>query len=115
MINQNKKRKVSNLPNSERTEEDDRWNNDNDVSKRLYEQQAIYKIYRIPVFQPPPVFVIHLKHLDKSLKKELSSLTGETKNLVIREVVERIYEKVDRRFFLLSVKDCDLLHWRLEK
>jgi hypothetical protein len=44
------------------------------VLRRIYEEQARYKMYRIPIFLPPPVFVIHLKHLDDRLKQELLTL-----------------------------------------
>jgi len=113
MINTNRKRNIFSDP--KKAEEDDRCNTGNGVLRRLYEEQARYKMYRIPVFRPPPIFVVQLKHLDERLKKELSELSRETKDFVVREAVERIYERVDRRFFLLSVKDSDLLHWRLEK
>jgi hypothetical protein len=82
------------------------------VLKRFYEEQARYKMYRIAVFRPPPVFVVYLKHLDDRLKQELASLDRETKDFVMKEAIGRIFEQVDKRFFLLSVKP--LLTWRLE-
>jgi len=82
------------------------------VLRRLYEEQARYKIYRIPVFRPPPAFVVYLKHLDDRLKKELASLDKQTKDFVMKEAIGRIFEQVDKRFFLLSAKP--LLKWRLE-
>ena len=33
-------------------EEANRCNNGNGVSRRLYEQQAIYKMYRMPIYRP---------------------------------------------------------------
>lgn len=82
------------------------------VLRRLYEEQARYKMYRIPVFRPPPVFVIYLKHLDDRLKKDLANLEKKSKDYVMKEAIGRIFELVDKRFFLLSVKP--LLRWRLE-
>jgi hypothetical protein len=82
------------------------------VLRRIYEEQARYKMYRIPIFRPLPVFVVHLKHLDDKLKQELSSLDRESKDLAMREAIDRVFEQVDRRFFLLSVKRH--LRWRLE-
>ena len=82
------------------------------VLRRLYEEQARYLLYRIPIFRPPPAFVVYLKHLDFRLKKELASLDGELKDFVMKEAIARIFEQVDGRFFLLSVKS--LLRWRLE-
>jgi len=69
-------------------------------------------MYRIPVFRPPPIFIVYLKHLDDRLKKELANLDRETKDFVMREAIGRIYEQVNKQFFLLSVKP--LLKWRLE-
>lgn len=82
------------------------------ILRRLYEEQAKYKMYRIPVFRPPPVFVVYLKHLDDRLKQELASLDKETKDFLLKEAIGRICEQVDKRFFLLSVKP--LLKWRFE-
>jgi hypothetical protein len=93
-------------------EEANRCNNGNGVLRRLYEQQAIYKMYRIPIYRPPPVFIVHLKHLDDRLKQELAKLDKWSKDYVMKEAIGRICEQVDKRFFLLSVKS--LLKWRLE-
>jgi hypothetical protein len=82
------------------------------VLRRLYEEQARYKIYRIPVFRPPPVFVVHLKHLDDRLKKELATLDKNSRDFVMKEAIGRICEQVDKRFYLLNAKP--LLKWRLE-
>ena len=92
--------------------EANRCNNGNGVSRRLYEQQAIYKMYRIPIYRPPPEFIVHLKHLDDRLKQELAKLDKWSKDYVMKESIGRICEQVDKRFFLLSVKS--LLKWRLE-
>ena len=93
-------------------EEANRCNNGNGVLRRLYEQQAIYKMYRVPIYRPPPVFVVHLKHLDYRLKQELAKLDKWSKDYVMKESIGRICEQVDKRFFLLSVKS--LLKWKLE-
>ena len=93
-------------------EEANRCNNGNGVSRRLYEQQAIYKMYRMPIYRPPPVFVVHLKHLDYRLKQELAKLDKWSKDYVMKEAIGRVCEQVDKRFFLLSVKS--LLKWKLE-
>ena len=81
--------------------------------RSLYEAQAKYKMYRIPVFRPPPVFVVYIKHLDFRLKKELASLDKETRDYVMKEAIGRICTVVDKRYFLLSVKP--LLRWRFER
>jgi hypothetical protein len=110
MINSNQKSSL--MFGHRETDEAYRCNTDHGVLRRLYEEQARYKMYRIPVFSPPPVFVVYLKHLDNRLKKELAILDRETKDFVMKEAIGRICEQVDKRFFLLSVKP--LLKWRLE-
>jgi hypothetical protein len=82
------------------------------VPRRLYEEQARYKMSRIPIFQAPRVFVVYLKHLDERLKRQLSSLDRESKDFVMREAIGRIFEQIDKRFYLLSAKR--LSRWRLE-
>jgi len=82
------------------------------VPRRLYEEQARYKMYRAPIFHPPPVFVVYLKHLDDRLKQELSLLDRETKDFVMKEAIGRVLEQIDSRYYLLSVKP--FLRWRLE-
>jgi hypothetical protein len=44
-------------------------------------------MYRVPIFRPPPVFVVHLKHLDAKLKEELSSLHKLNKDDVMKEAI----------------------------
>jgi hypothetical protein len=110
MINSNKKVTVFSDP--EQVEKDNRCNSGSGVLRRSYEEQVRYKMYRIPVFRPSPFFVVYLKHLDERLKKELANLDRQTKDFVMKEAIGRIFEQVDRRFFLLSVKP--LLQWRLE-
>ena len=105
MINSNRKSNVT-------SEDVHRCNTDAGVLRRLYEEQARYKMYRISVFRPPPVFVVYLKHLDNRLKKELANLDRQSKDFVIREAIDRICEQVNKHFLLLSVKP--LLKWRLE-
>jgi hypothetical protein len=83
------------------------------LSRSLYEVQAKYKMYRIPIFRPPPTFVVYLKHLEYHLKKELASLDNATLDYVMKEAVGRICEEIDKRYFLLRVKP--LLRWRLER
>ena len=107
MINSNK-----GLSDRKWVEEANRCNNGNGVLRRLYEHQAIYKMYRIPIYRPPPVFIVHLKHLDDRLKQELAKLDKWSKDYVLKEAIGKIFEHVDKRFFLLSVKS--LLKWRLE-
>ena len=110
MINSNRKRSITSDPRD--VEEVHRCNTGTGVPRRFYEEQARYKMHRIPVFLPPPVFVVHLKHLDEELKKELSSLDKESKDFVMKDAISRIFEQVDKRYFLLNVRP--LLRWRFE-
>jgi hypothetical protein len=110
MINSN--RKTSLMSDHKEAEKVCRCNTGTGVLRRLYEEQARYKMYRIPVFRPPPIFVIYLKHLNDRLKRELANLDRESRDYVVKEVIGRIFELVDKRFFMLNVKP--LLKWRLE-
>jgi hypothetical protein len=110
MINSNKRATVFSDP--KQAEENNKCSMDCDILRRLYEEQAKYKMYRVPILLPPPVFVVYLRHLDDRLKKELANLDRETKDYVMKEAIGRICEQVDKRFFLLSVKP--LLKWKLE-
>ena len=87
MINSNQKSNVT-------SEDAHRCNTGTGVLRRLYEEQARYKMYRISVFHPTPVFVVYLKHLDERLKKELANLDRQSKEFVIREAIGRICEQV---------------------
>ena len=62
--------------------------------------------------RPPPIFVVHLKHLDHRLKQVLAKLDKWSKDYVMKEAIGRIFEHVDRRFYYLSAKP--LLDWKLE-
>jgi hypothetical protein len=110
MINTYKKRRLISDPKQE--EENDRCNTGSGVLRRLYVEQARYKMYRMPIFRPPPVFVVYLKHIDPRIKQELSKLDIWTKDYVMKEVIGRIFEHVDKRFYYLSARP--ILEWRLE-
>jgi hypothetical protein len=112
MINSNQKRSIISDPRDVEEVHMCRCNTCTGVLRRFYEEQARYKMYRIPVFRPPPDFVVYLKHLDEGLKRELSNLDRESKDFVVREAISRTFEQVDKRFFLLHVKP--LLKWRFE-
>ena len=79
-------------------------NHGSGVIRRLYEEQARYKMYRMPLYRPSPIFFIHLKDLDGKVKQELLKHDMQTRYDVLRQAVERIFETVDSRFFLLSAK-----------
>jgi hypothetical protein len=74
------------------------------VIRRLYQEQARHKMYRMVIFRPPPVFFIYLKDLDGKVKRELTKCDKDSRDFVLRQAAERIFEQVDSRYFLLSVK-----------
>ena len=112
MINTKKKRSTMSDP--KQVEEDNMCNTGSGVLRRLYVEQAKYKMYRMPVFRPPPIFVVYLKHLDHKLKHDLKNLDKKSRDIVMRVAIERIFELGHKGFFLDSIKDGDLLHWRFE-
>jgi hypothetical protein len=81
--------------------------------RRIYQEQARYKMYRMVVFRPPPTFIIYLKDLDERVRRELAKEDKTTRNDILKQVAERILEQVNSRYFLLSAKP--FLKVRLEK
>ena len=82
--------------------------------ERKYEKQARDWIYRIPVHQPTPAFIISNGDLSSKLIAELSGLDYAGLDAVIRDVISWIYESINKSYFLLSVKRHGLLLWRIE-
>jgi hypothetical protein len=80
-----------------------------------YYDQAESMIYRINVWQPPPVFVINLSDLTPKLKNELENLlvTPETLNRVVIHAICRIFENIDERYYHLS-GIMNRIKWRFE-
>lgn len=76
-----------------------------------YREQAKYLMYRAPVYQPTPSFVVNVQDLTDKLKSELESLDYESLNDVLNEAIGRIFESINGRYYLLSVKK--LLKWKL--
>ena len=79
--------------------------------KRKYQEQAKYLMHRIPVHRPTPSFIINIQNLSDKLKSELESLDHESLNAVLKEAIGRIFETINERYYLLSVKK--LLKWKL--
>jgi hypothetical protein len=92
---------------------DNKCNNGLGVLRRIYEEQARYKMYRMPIYRPPPSFVIHLKDLDEKVKRELAKRDKQSRDLILKQAAERIFEQADSRYFLLSAKP--FLNVRIEK
>lgn len=91
----------------------DSKNHGRGVIRRLYEEQARYKMRMMAIYRPPPIFVIHLKDLDDKVKQELLKDDPISIDYTLKEAVGRICEQVDNRFYLLSAKQ--FLKVRLEK
>lgn len=79
--------------------------------QRKYESQAKDLIHKIPVYRPVPNFVVNLTDLSYRVKAELRSLDSKSLNDVMNSGIARIFENIDERYFLLSVKK--LLKWEL--
>jgi hypothetical protein len=78
---------------------------------RKYQEQAENLIYRIPVYRPTPSFFVELHDLSYKVKQELHSLDDKTLDRVMKEAIARIFENINERYFLLSVKK--LLRWEI--
>jgi hypothetical protein len=80
--------------------------------KRSYLEQAKDLIYKIPVYNPPPVFQIHLSDiLDEKIKHDLAELDDPQLDDVMRDSIGRIFETIDERYYNLSVRN--LLRWKI--
>jgi hypothetical protein len=80
-------------------------------STKKYQSQAKYLMYRIPVFRPTPPFNVNVIDLTPRLRQELERLDDESLDSVMKEAMGRIFENINERYFLLSVKK--LLKWEL--
>jgi hypothetical protein len=81
------------------------------LKKSKYEKQAEYLMYRIPVYQPVPSFIVNINDLDDRLKKELTSLDYNSLTRILGESIARIFQNMNERYFNLSVKKmlkCEL-------
>jgi hypothetical protein len=74
------------------------------IIRRFYEEQARYKMYRMVIFRPPPTFIIYLKDLDERVKRQLGRRDKQSRDFILEQAAERIFEQVDSRYFLLSAK-----------
>lgn len=76
-----------------------------------YREQAKYLMYKIPVYQPSPSFIVNVVDLTDKLKSELENLDYQSLNDVMKEAIGRIFESINQRYYLLSVKKS--LKWKL--
>lgn len=78
---------------------------------RKYQEQVENLIYRIPVYKPTPVFYVEKRDLSYKIKSELRSLNDKSLDKVMKEAIGKIFENINERYFLLSVKK--LLRWEI--
>jgi hypothetical protein len=96
-----------------------------DSITRIYEQQVKWYSRRVPIWNPPPVFVVFRKHLSKRVKQELAKLAKISPKIldyVMRRSIEMIFEGIteqdeeifNSRNYFLSIKRYSLLQWRFD-
>ena len=72
---------------------------------RKYEDLARYLIYRIPIYKPTPSFLISKKDLTDRIIQELESLDQSSRKMVLKDAADRIFEGINKRYYLLSVRN----------
>jgi hypothetical protein len=78
---------------------------------RKYQEHAENLMYRIPVYKPTPTFYVELVDLSYKIKQELHGLNDKSLDRVMKEAIGKIFENINERYFLLSVKK--LLRWEI--
>lgn len=68
-----------------------------------YQKQAKDLIYRIPVYIPTPTFIVYKKDLSDRLKDELADYSEKSED-VLKAAVGRLFENINQRYFVQSVK-----------
>jgi hypothetical protein len=80
--------------------------------RRSYLEQARDLIYKIPVFNPIPVFQISLNDIrDDKIRYELANLGDSDLDRVMRDSIGPIFECIDEHYYNLSVRK--LLQWEI--
>jgi hypothetical protein len=69
-----------------------------------YYQQVKDLIYKIPVCEPVPAFIVSVSDLSERIRTELEVSTKKGRYEVLRESVGRLFENIDYNYFHLSVK-----------
>jgi hypothetical protein len=73
-------------------------------NNRKYEEQARRLIYKIPIYRPTPPFIVDKKDLSTRLIIELQGSAEKTRNEILKSAVGRIFENIDERYYIQSVK-----------
>jgi hypothetical protein len=69
-----------------------------------YYEQVKALMYKIPVADPAPAFIISLSDLSGRIRTELEATTKKGRYEVLREAAGRLFENIDYNYFHLSVK-----------
>jgi hypothetical protein len=93
----------------------------NEVTKQIcithkYYDRGEWYLYRVNVWQPPPIFVINISDLKQRVKSELKELssTPECRDDIITKAIGRILESINQRYFHI----CGIagkIRWRLDQ
>ena len=96
----------------------DKYNeNGNEIyTSNKYIKQAEQLIYRIPIWRPPPEFLVNLGDLTFRLRAELRQLlkskSYETVNYIMQHALAVVFECVNERYFYLSI-GIGQIRWKL--
>ena len=81
-----------------------------------YIKQAEQLIYRIPIWQPPPEFLVSISDITPRLRSELLDLhrskSDRTLNYIMQHAIAVVFEGIDERYFHLSL-GASRIKWRL--
>ena len=66
---------------------------------RFYYAQAEFYLRRINVYRPVPIFILYPNDIPEELTIELKNLKEVTRNRIFTNVVRRIYESIDEKYF----------------
>jgi hypothetical protein len=79
---------------------------------RTHRKQAQELIYKIPLFNPTPVFLVHLSEIrDDKIKNELANLDSLARKQVLNDSIGLVFESVNEQYYNLSVRK--LLQWEI--
>jgi hypothetical protein len=79
---------------------------------RTHRKQAQELMFKIPVYNPTPIFLVHLSGIrDDKIKRELASLDSSTRKQVLNDSIGLVFESINEQYYNLSVRK--LLQWEI--
>ena len=79
---------------------------------RTHRKQAQELMYKIPIFNPTPVFLVHLSEIrDNKIKNELANLDSSTREQVLNDSIGLVFESINEQYYNLGVRK--LLRWEI--